>query len=62
MERLPIDPAELELRKNQDFIASQKMIGEGGPIYEQFEEDEPVIKKLRERNGFSGEELPRDYQ
>ncbi|MEK5036583.1 hypothetical protein [Sporosarcina sp. FSL K6-3457] len=62
MERLPIDPAEVELRQNRDFIASMKMIGEGAPIYERYEEDEPVMKKRQERDGFDVEDLPRDYQ
>lgn len=62
MEHLPIEPAEVELRHNRDFIASLGMIGEGAPIYECYEEDEPAKKKGRERNDFGEEELPRDYQ
>ncbi|WP_318616187.1 hypothetical protein [Sporosarcina sp. YIM B06819] len=62
MERLPIDPVEVELRHNRDFIDSMRMIAEGAPIYERFEEDEPVEKKWRERGDFGAEELPRDYQ
>ena len=62
MERLPIEPAEVELRHNCDFIASLGMIGEGGPIYECYEEDEPAKKNRRERGDFGEEELPCDYQ
>ena len=60
MERLPIEPAEVELRNNRDFIASLGMIGEGGPIYGCYEEDEPVKKNRRERGDFNEVELPRD--
>lgn len=28
-----VDPKEMELRRNKDFIASLDMIGEGAPIY-----------------------------
>ena len=62
LERFPLDPAEIELRHNRDFIASMRMIGEGAPIYESYEEDESVKKKGRERSDFGEEELPRDYQ
>ena len=59
MEHLPIDPVEMELRQNKDFIAILKMIGEGGPIYVQPEEME---KKRKEQEGFDEDELPFDYQ
>lgn len=62
MEHIPIDPAEMALRQNRDFIASMRMIAEGAPVYECFEEDEPVMKKRQELSDFSEEELPRDYQ
>jgi hypothetical protein len=62
MEHLPIDPAEVELRHNRDFIDSMRMVGEGAPVYEHYEEDEPAKKKERERSDFGEEELPRDYQ
>ncbi len=45
MERLPIDPSEMELRHNKDFIAKLKMIGEGGPIYDQSENDSKKDEK-----------------
>ena len=56
MERLPIDPSEMELRKNKDFIAAQKMIGEGGPVYEYYEEPK------EEPRGYTEDELPEYYQ
>ncbi len=62
MERLPIEPAEVELRRNRDFIASLGMIAEGAPVFERYEEDEAAMKKGRERSDFGDEELPRDYQ
>jgi len=60
MERLPIESSEMELRSNKDFIAKLKMIGEGGPIYEQYE---ILDKKREESDSFEeAEKLPRDYQ
>ena len=34
MERLSVESSEMELRRNEDFIAKLKMIGEGSPIYD----------------------------
>ncbi len=62
MERFPIDPAEVELRRNLDSIASLNMIGEGAPIFERYEEDESAMKKPQEQDGVDEENLPRDYQ
>jgi hypothetical protein len=60
MERLPIESSEMELRRDKDFIAKLKMIGEGGPIYEQYE---MLEKKREESDVFEDiEKLPRDYQ
>ncbi|MBE1553161.1 hypothetical protein [Sporosarcina limicola] len=56
MERLPIDPVEMERRQNKDFIAALKMIGEGGPIYDQPE------SSSQEPLGYDEEQLPRYYQ
>lgn len=46
MNRLPIDEEEMARRRDEDYIASLKMIGEGGPSYESFGlgEEEPVIE------------------
>jgi hypothetical protein len=29
-----VDPREMELRRDKDFIASLNMVGEGAPVYE----------------------------
>ena len=60
MERLPIEPSEMELRHNKDFIDKLNMIGEGGPIYDQSE----MLEKRREESHVfeDAEKLPRDYQ
>lgn len=60
MERLPIESSEMKLRTNKDFIAKLKMIGEGGPIYEQYE----MLEKRREKSDSFDDrkKLPRDYQ
>ncbi|MFX3673404.1 MAG: hypothetical protein ACE3JQ_03010 [Paenisporosarcina sp.] len=29
-----VDPKEMELRVNRDYIASQNMVDEGAPVYE----------------------------
>lgn len=60
MERLPIEPSEMELRHNQDYIDKLNMIGEGGPIYDQ----SGMLEKRREESHVfeDGEKLPRDYQ
>ncbi|NYF25736.1 hypothetical protein [Sporosarcina sp. JAI121] len=60
MERLSIESSEMELRNNKDFIAKLKMIGEGGPIYEQYEE---YKKKWEDSRVFDDEEnMPGEYQ
>jgi hypothetical protein len=60
MERLPIESSEMELRRNEDFNAKLKMIGEGGPIYDQPE----ILEKRREEFDIFDdvEQLPLDYQ
>ncbi|MCG7335318.1 hypothetical protein MHZ95_08515 [Sporosarcina sp. ACRSM] len=61
MEYLPIDPAEMELRQNKDFMAILKMIGEGSPVYEDLDEVEakPVRKEFE---GYDESQLPKYYQ
>ncbi|MBO0587250.1 hypothetical protein [Sporosarcina sp. E16_8] len=60
MERLPIEPSEMELRRNKDYINKLNMIGEGGPIYDQ---SEMLEKRREESHVFEDEEkLPRNYQ
>lgn len=60
MERLPIEPSEMELRQNRDFIDKLNMIGEGGPIYDHPE----MLEKRREESHVfeDAEKNPRDYQ
>ena len=48
MDNSQIEPEEMERRHNKDFIASLKMIGEGGPVYDSIEQDwdkEVKVKK-----------------
>lgn len=53
---MPVDPEEMALRRDKDFNAALKMIGEGGPIFE-------MPKKIKAKeNGYDEHELPRDYQ
>lgn len=55
MERLSIDPEEMALRQDRDFIDSLKMVGEGGTSTFSFnyqEEDDDVEDR----------EFPRAYQ
>jgi hypothetical protein len=40
-----VDPKEMELRQNRDFIASLDMVGEGAPIYHLEIEDPKDEKK-----------------
>lgn len=57
MKRLFIDPQEMELRQDMDFIASLEMIDEGSPVhYPQY------AKNLKEAAGFDENELPQVYQ
>lgn len=57
MERVFIDPYEMELRQDPDFIASLEMIDEGSPVhYPQY------TKNLKEAAGFNPNELPQAYQ
>ncbi|HEX5564940.1 MAG TPA: hypothetical protein VFX34_08265 [Sporosarcina sp.] len=57
MERVFIDPQEMELRQDLDFIASLEMIDEGSPVhYPQY------AKNMKEAAGFYPNELPQAYQ
>ncbi|MGG0668534.1 hypothetical protein [Sporosarcina koreensis] len=58
MERVFIDPYEMELRQDPDYIASLEMIGEGSPVhYPQY-----TKKELKETAGYDPNELPQAYQ
>lgn len=52
MSRLPIDPEEMAKRTDEDFIASNRMVGEGTPNYDALRLTEEV-----EESG-----LPEAYQ
>lgn len=56
MHQIPIDPEEMALRQDLDFIASKEMIGEGAPSYDAFMYNEDDEAEGDER------ELPRAYQ
>ncbi|ARD48185.1 hypothetical protein SporoP37_08530 [Sporosarcina sp. P37] len=58
MERTFIDPAELELRKDPDFLRSLNMVGEGAPVRNALNECEIVVKKLEEIENSHGYEKP----
>jgi len=51
----PIDPEEMALRQDKDFIDSLKMVGEGGPSFYSFNNDD-------EEGEDNDRELPRAYQ
>lgn len=61
MDHSQVDPEEMEMRRNKDYIASLKMIGEGAPIYDFDREEEfdgtPPIEDTE-----TDKKLPRDYQ
>lgn len=60
-----VDPAEMKLRRDLDFIASLRMVGEGAPVFTDMTKREPAVNKPEENEkpqGFNEEELPRDYQ
>jgi len=56
LKRLPVDPEEMLLRQDEDFIASLKMVGEGAPSFNSFINDEDEESSNEDR------ELPRAYQ
>lgn len=45
MNRLPIGEEEMALRKDEDFNASLKMIGEGGASFGPYDSDEVVVEE-----------------
>lgn len=62
MEDLPIDPAEMAKRHDEDFHAVMNMIGEGSPIFESYTYR---IEDLFERKGHiwtDDQDLPETYQ
>lgn len=65
MERQFIDPAELELRRDFDFLRSENMVDEGAPVYGEINEYEVLMKKLEliEKNlGFEVPSIPKSCE
>lgn len=65
MERQSIDPAELELRRDADFLRAQNMVGEGAPVHGAVNECEIVVKKLESienEKGYEGPATPRSCE
>ncbi|PIC63532.1 hypothetical protein CSV79_11255 [Sporosarcina sp. P13] len=65
MERQFIDPAELELRRDSDFLRSQHMVGEGAPVYDALNECEIMVKKLElieAAKGYDSPAVPRSCE
>ena len=65
MVRKHVDPAELELRRDHDFLRSENMVGEGAPVYGAFNECEIVVKKLESIDsslGYEGPAKPRSCE
>ncbi|AXI00442.1 hypothetical protein DV702_12390 [Sporosarcina sp. PTS2304] len=53
-----IDPAELELRRDSDFLRSLDMVDEGAPVQNALNECENTIKKLELIEMMKGFERP----
>ncbi len=65
MVRKHIDPAELELRRDHDFLRSENMVGEGAPVSGAFNECEVIVKKLEsieKKLGYEGPPKPRSCE
>ena len=60
MERLSVESSEMELRHNPDFIAKLKMIGEGSPIYDLY--DELDVKREEPHVFDDDKEIPNEIQ
>ena len=60
MEHMPVDPTEMERRRDLDYIASLEMVGEGAPDYEVG--DNRFAKRRNEEAGYDERELPPAYQ
>lgn len=62
MEWMPVDPEEMELRRDLDYIASLRMIGEGSPVYDYEEHEVSDMKGPSRIDGYHEDELPNAYQ
>ena len=58
MEHHFINPAELVLRQDFDFLRSENMVGEGAPVYGEISEYEILVKKLELIEKNLGYEVP----
>ncbi|WP_438313644.1 hypothetical protein [Sporosarcina sp. FA9] len=61
MDHSQVDPEEMKMRQNKDYIASLKMVGEGAPVYD-FDREEEFDKKKPIEEADADIKLPRDYQ
>lgn len=48
MERVRVDPQEVTRQLEEDFLASQNMIGEGAPDFSSFKDDDAVKELQKE--------------
>lgn len=56
-----IDPAELELRRNRDFLDSLTMVDEGAPVTDSLYECKLTVRQLQAIEQTKGyEEIPRE--
>lgn len=68
MTHYPIDPEEMARRDDEDFIASMRMIAEGGPDfdpYDKYRVGKSVQEQIEEKaklKAKDSEELPETYQ
>ncbi|ARF14474.1 hypothetical protein [Sporosarcina ureae] len=58
MERQYIHPAELELRRDSDFLRSENMVGKGSPVRNALTERESIVRKLESIENSLGYEKP----
>lgn len=65
MERQFVDPAELELRRDPDFLRAKNMIDEGAPVHGALKECENLVRKLESienSHGYEGPSAPRSCE
>ncbi|PID26104.1 hypothetical protein [Sporosarcina sp. P7] len=58
MERQYIHPAELELRRDSDFLRSENMVDEGAPVHGALNECKFIVRKLESIESSLGYEKP----
>lgn len=65
MERQFVDPAELELRRDSDFLRSLNMVDEGAPVHSSMNECRLIVRHLEsieDQKGFERPSIPRHCQ